>query len=158
MPRFPLLVALLGISGRLGLTMILSIISDALSLLTVHVYCGYLVATAIFSQILSVFGSLWRLFRGKSEKDSFWGFKCLGADRQENVETSSATERITGTTTWINYFLARSCLLCSHFYFRPCWSTMRCSQWYVRRWKSASIFLTLVLIGPRFDNTGARES
>ncbi|KAG8948278.1 phosphatidylinositol N-acetylglucosaminyltransferase subunit gpi1 [Tulasnella sp. 424] len=64
-PRFPLLIALLGMSGRLGLTVILSIISDALSLLTVHVYCGYLVATAIFSQILSVFGSLWRLFRGK---------------------------------------------------------------------------------------------
>ncbi|KIO32566.1 hypothetical protein M407DRAFT_18607 [Tulasnella calospora MUT 4182] len=64
-PRFPVLISLLGMSGRLGLTMILSILSDSLSLLTVHVYCGYLVATAIFSRMLSVFGSLWRLFRGK---------------------------------------------------------------------------------------------
>ncbi|KAG9043766.1 phosphatidylinositol N-acetylglucosaminyltransferase subunit gpi1 [Tulasnella sp. UAMH 9824] len=64
-PHLPILISLLGMSGRLGLTMILSILSDALSLLTVHVYCGYLVATAIFSRMLSVFGSLWRLFRGK---------------------------------------------------------------------------------------------
>lgn len=66
-PQLPILISLLGMSGRLGLTMILSILSDALSLLTVHVYCGYLVATAIFSQMLSVFGSLWRLFRGKTQ-------------------------------------------------------------------------------------------
>ncbi|KAG8888997.1 phosphatidylinositol N-acetylglucosaminyltransferase subunit gpi1 [Tulasnella sp. 332] len=41
--------------------------SDTLSVLTVHLYVSYMIATTIFSQQLSVLASLWRLFRGKRQ-------------------------------------------------------------------------------------------
>jgi phosphatidylinositol glycan class Q protein len=62
--RLILLVYLIGASGFIGSTMILSISADVLSLLTIHLYTGYLIATTIFSQQISMAGSLWRLFRG----------------------------------------------------------------------------------------------
>lgn len=46
------------------MTMILSLLSDLLSVLTIHLYICYLLATTIFSQQLSMLGSLWNLFRG----------------------------------------------------------------------------------------------
>ncbi|KAG8904001.1 phosphatidylinositol N-acetylglucosaminyltransferase subunit gpi1 [Tulasnella sp. 403] len=64
-PFFPHLIIFLGMSGRFGLTVMLSLISDALSLLTIHLYLGYIIATTLFSQLTSVAGSLWRVFRGK---------------------------------------------------------------------------------------------
>ncbi|KAG8998693.1 phosphatidylinositol N-acetylglucosaminyltransferase subunit gpi1 [Tulasnella sp. JGI-2019a] len=64
-PYFPSLINLAGICGWAGFTMLISLASDALSILTVHLYFSYMVATTVFSQQLSVLASLWRLFRGK---------------------------------------------------------------------------------------------
>ncbi|KAG8963115.1 phosphatidylinositol N-acetylglucosaminyltransferase subunit gpi1 [Tulasnella sp. 419] len=64
-PYFPHVVAFVGISGRFGVTMILSLFSDFLSFSTAHLYVCYIFATVVVSQCLSMSGSLWRLFRGK---------------------------------------------------------------------------------------------
>ncbi|KAF8491941.1 N-acetylglucosaminyl transferase component-domain-containing protein [Gautieria morchelliformis] len=64
-PHFPAILSVLGITGRFGMTMILSLLSDLLSILTGHLYLSYLIATVIFSRQLSIAHSLWNLFRGK---------------------------------------------------------------------------------------------
>ena len=64
-PYFPVMLRIIGLMGRLGMTMILSLLSDLLSVLTGHLYMSYLVATVVFSRQLSVAHSLWNLFRGK---------------------------------------------------------------------------------------------
>ncbi|KDQ07353.1 hypothetical protein BOTBODRAFT_611370 [Botryobasidium botryosum FD-172 SS1] len=64
-PHFPLIVYFIGLSGYSGMTMILSLLSDLLSILSVHVYVSYLIATFIFSQQLFTARSLFNLFRGK---------------------------------------------------------------------------------------------
>ncbi|PVF99115.1 Gpi1-domain-containing protein [Serendipita vermifera] len=64
-PHLPTLIYVLGASGRLGVTMMLSLSSDTLSLLTVHIYISYLAATSVCHYILLTAGSLWNLFRGK---------------------------------------------------------------------------------------------
>lgn len=64
-PYFPGLIYLFGICGWAGSTILISLTSDALSVLTVHLYLSYMVATTVFSQQLSVLASLWRLFRGR---------------------------------------------------------------------------------------------
>jgi len=61
------MIYLLGISGWFGSTMILSILADALSIVTLHLYLSYLIATILVSSSLSLIGSLWRLFRGKRQ-------------------------------------------------------------------------------------------
>jgi phosphatidylinositol N-acetylglucosaminyltransferase subunit Q len=48
--------------------MILSLSSDLLSLLTIHIYISYLAATTACHRILLTAGSLWNLFRGKHLK------------------------------------------------------------------------------------------
>lgn len=63
--HLPLIIYLMGLSGSTGLTMILSLSSDLLSLLTIHIYLSYLVATTACHRILLTAGSLWNLFRGK---------------------------------------------------------------------------------------------
>lgn len=63
-PFYPQVVYAIGISGWTGLTMSLSAISDVTSLLTMHLYVCYLVATTIFDHQLRTAGSLWNLFRG----------------------------------------------------------------------------------------------
>jgi phosphatidylinositol N-acetylglucosaminyltransferase subunit Q len=65
-PYLPALVRLLGWTGVGGLTLLLSFLSDALSLLTAHLYAAYLACTFVFAQMLSVAGSLWNLFRGRT--------------------------------------------------------------------------------------------
>jgi phosphatidylinositol N-acetylglucosaminyltransferase subunit Q len=60
------MLRVIGLTGRLGMTMILSLLSDLLSVLTGHLYLSYLIATVIFSRQLSVAHSLWNLFRGKT--------------------------------------------------------------------------------------------
>ncbi|CAE6414358.1 unnamed protein product [Rhizoctonia solani] len=64
-PYFPLLLYCIGSAGALGTTMILSLASDLLSLLTLHTYVCYLLATTVFSRLLKLLGSLFNLFRGK---------------------------------------------------------------------------------------------
>jgi phosphatidylinositol N-acetylglucosaminyltransferase subunit Q len=65
-PHFPAILRVLGITGRFGMTMILSLLSDLLSMLTGHLYLSYLIATMIFSRQLSIAHSLWNLFRGQN--------------------------------------------------------------------------------------------
>ena len=64
-PHFPVILRVIGNMGRFGMTMILSLLSDLLSVLTAHLYLSYLIATAMFSRQLSIAHSLWNLFRGK---------------------------------------------------------------------------------------------
>ncbi|KAI8989047.1 N-acetylglucosaminyl transferase component-domain-containing protein [Trametes punicea] len=64
-PYFPALIWTIGIAGSCGMTMIVSLLSDTLSLLTAHLYACYFISTAVFSQQLGLAGSLWNLFRGK---------------------------------------------------------------------------------------------
>ncbi|KAJ1309781.1 hypothetical protein OPQ81_006546 [Rhizoctonia solani] len=64
-PHFPLILYCIGSAGALGTTMILSLISDVLSILTLHTYVCYLLATTVFSRLLKLIGSLYNLFRGK---------------------------------------------------------------------------------------------
>jgi phosphatidylinositol glycan class Q protein len=63
-PYFPSIIYFIGTSGRLGLTMVLSLLSDLLGILTFHLYICYLIGTAIFSVQLTTAGSLYNLFRG----------------------------------------------------------------------------------------------
>ncbi|KAI0649851.1 N-acetylglucosaminyl transferase component-domain-containing protein [Trametes meyenii] len=62
---FPALVGTIGVSGCFGMTMIVSLLSDTLGVLTAHLYACYFISAAVFSQQLSLAGSLWNLFRGK---------------------------------------------------------------------------------------------
>ncbi|RPD61557.1 Gpi1-domain-containing protein [Lentinus tigrinus ALCF2SS1-7] len=64
-PYFPALIWLIGVGGCCGMTVIVSLLSDTLSVLTVHLYICYYISATVFKQQLSLAGSLWNLFRGK---------------------------------------------------------------------------------------------
>ncbi|TBU39678.1 N-acetylglucosaminyl transferase component-domain-containing protein, partial [Dichomitus squalens] len=64
-PCFPALVWLIGVGGCCGMTMIVSLLSDSLSLLMAHLYVCYYLSATVFSHQLGLAGSLWNLFRGK---------------------------------------------------------------------------------------------
>ncbi|KAI0827292.1 N-acetylglucosaminyl transferase component-domain-containing protein [Trametes gibbosa] len=64
-PYFPALIWLIGAGGCCGMTMIISLLSDTLSMLTAHLYACYFISATVFSHQLSLAGSLWNLFRGK---------------------------------------------------------------------------------------------
>ncbi|EED77649.1 predicted protein [Postia placenta Mad-698-R] len=63
-PYFPVFLWIAGTMGGCGMTMVVSLLSDALGFLTAHLYVCYLLTTTAFSQQLSLAGSLWNLFRG----------------------------------------------------------------------------------------------
>ena len=56
---------MLGLSGLLGTTMFFSLASDLLSLLTLHIFAFYFMATSLFHFHLALLGALFNLFRGK---------------------------------------------------------------------------------------------
>ncbi|TFY53933.1 hypothetical protein EVJ58_g9161 [Rhodofomes roseus] len=64
-PYYPALLWMVGAAGCCGMTMIVSLLSDIISLLTVHVYVCYVLSATVFRQVLGLAGSLWNLFRGK---------------------------------------------------------------------------------------------
>ncbi|KAI0357672.1 Gpi1-domain-containing protein [Trametes cingulata] len=64
-PYFPALVWVIGAGGCCGMTMIISLLSDVLSVLTAHLYACYFISATVFRHQLSLAGSLWNLFRGK---------------------------------------------------------------------------------------------
>ncbi|OSD00521.1 Gpi1-domain-containing protein [Trametes coccinea BRFM310] len=64
-PYFPTVIGAIGIAGCCGMTMIVSLLSDTLSLLTAHLYACYYISATVFRHQLSLAGSLWNLFRGK---------------------------------------------------------------------------------------------
>ncbi|XP_064644680.1 phosphatidylinositol N-acetylglucosaminyltransferase subunit Q-like isoform X2 [Lineus longissimus] len=66
-PVFDKLLWYGALSGCLGLSMQLSLMSDLLSMLTLHIYCFYAYAAKLYSLQIQTLASLWRLFRGKKQ-------------------------------------------------------------------------------------------
>ncbi|KAG0089950.1 phosphatidylinositol N-acetylglucosaminyltransferase subunit gpi1 [Podila epicladia] len=64
-PLVPTVINLIGVSGVLGATMSLSLVSDLLAFTTLHIYWFYMVAARIFHWQLTILYSLFNLFRGK---------------------------------------------------------------------------------------------
>ncbi|KAI7897342.1 N-acetylglucosaminyl transferase component-domain-containing protein [Mucor mucedo] len=64
-PYTPQIIHAIGLSGVFGVTMIISLSSDFLAFMTLHVYCFYMVAARIFNWQLVILNSLFNLFRGK---------------------------------------------------------------------------------------------
>ncbi|KAK9764449.1 pig-Q [Basidiobolus ranarum] len=64
-PLIPAVIAVIGLFGVFGCSMILALMIDLLSLLTLHIYWFYLVAARIYNWQFSVLYSLFNLFRGK---------------------------------------------------------------------------------------------
>lgn len=63
-PFTPEIIRFIGLSGVLGGTMVLSLLSDFLSFMTLHIYLFYLVAAKIFNWQLTILYSLFNLFQG----------------------------------------------------------------------------------------------
>ncbi|XP_038069260.1 phosphatidylinositol N-acetylglucosaminyltransferase subunit Q-like [Patiria miniata] len=55
----------MSLTGCLGVSVILAVASDTVSMLTFHVYCFYVYAARIYRLQLTGLLALWRLFRGK---------------------------------------------------------------------------------------------
>jgi phosphatidylinositol glycan class Q protein len=64
-PYFPLMVKLIGYSSYCGATLMISLLSDLLSFLTLHVYAFYVASARIYDSQLVALYSLFQLFRGK---------------------------------------------------------------------------------------------
>ncbi|KAG2226616.1 hypothetical protein INT45_005102, partial [Circinella minor] len=64
-PFTPQIIHIIGLSGIFGVSMIISLLSDFLAFMTLHVYCFYMVAARIFNWQLITLYSLFNLFRGK---------------------------------------------------------------------------------------------
>lgn len=102
-PYFPAMLRVIGLMGRLGMTMILSLLSDLLSVLTGHLYLSYLIATVVFSRLLNVAHSLWNLFRGKIITCCLNGQVSLPDPSQGNGTMCYGIVRTRGTTTLISF-------------------------------------------------------
>lgn len=63
-PRIEGLIILVSLFGPFGLTMLLSVISDLLTITTFHLIVSYHVICAIHRVMLTTANSLWNLFRG----------------------------------------------------------------------------------------------
>ena len=64
-PHFPLIVTVVGYSGFIGMSLSISLLSDILSLLTMHISSFYVASARIYDWQLSILISLFHLFRGK---------------------------------------------------------------------------------------------
>ena len=64
-PLLPQVIWLIGLSSFAGASMPIAILSDLLSVLTVHVYSFYLASARIYHWQLTILHSLFHLFRGK---------------------------------------------------------------------------------------------
>ncbi|KAI4700890.1 hypothetical protein J4E81_003854 [Alternaria sp. BMP 2799] len=64
-PHLPALIQIIGFSAFAGATMPISIFSDLVSLLTLHIYSFYVASARIFHWQLTIIISLFHLFRGK---------------------------------------------------------------------------------------------
>ena len=65
LPRLPTIVYVIGCSSFAGASMPIAIVSDLLSLLTLHIYSFYVASARIFNWQLTIITSLFHLFRGK---------------------------------------------------------------------------------------------
>uniref|UniRef100_A0A5F8GKG4 Phosphatidylinositol glycan anchor biosynthesis class Q n=1 Tax=Monodelphis domestica TaxID=13616 RepID=A0A5F8GKG4_MONDO len=64
-PFIEMILWYVGLSACLGLTVVLSILSDIFALLTFHIYCFYVYGARLYCLKIYGLSSLWRLFRGK---------------------------------------------------------------------------------------------
>jgi phosphatidylinositol N-acetylglucosaminyltransferase subunit Q len=64
-PHFPLIVTVVGYCGFVGMSLSISLLSDILSLLTLHISSFYVASARIYNWQLSILVSLFHLFRGK---------------------------------------------------------------------------------------------
>jgi phosphatidylinositol N-acetylglucosaminyltransferase subunit Q len=64
-PHFPLIVTIVGYSGFIGMSLSVSLLSDLLSLLTLHISSFYVASARIYDWQLTILISLFHLFRGK---------------------------------------------------------------------------------------------
>ena len=65
MPHLPAIFYFIGYSSFAGASLPIAILSDLLSLLTMHIYCFYIASAKIFNWQLTIISSLFHLFRGK---------------------------------------------------------------------------------------------
>ena len=61
----PKIIRICTLSGCLGITFLLSVLCDVLSLLTLHIYCFYIYAARLYNFEIHALASLLRLFTGK---------------------------------------------------------------------------------------------
>ncbi|XP_078414513.1 phosphatidylinositol N-acetylglucosaminyltransferase subunit Q isoform X1 [Cetorhinus maximus] len=64
-PFIEMILWYVGLAACLGLTVALSIVSDIIALLTLHIYCFYVYGARLYCLKIYGLSSLWRLFRGK---------------------------------------------------------------------------------------------
>lgn len=64
-PALPVIVRFIGFSSFAGASMPVSLFSDLLSLLTLHIYAFYIASARIYNWQLTIINSLFHLFRGK---------------------------------------------------------------------------------------------
>ena len=90
-PLTPQIIHVIGLSGIFGVSMIISMLSDLLAFMTLHVYCFYMVAARIFNWQLMILYSLFNLFRGRWW-DEQWPLTMLtiSTNRQEKEYASKS--------------------------------------------------------------------
>lgn len=64
-PALPHIIRLIGVSSFAGASLPISMFSDLVSLLTIHIYSFYIASARIYNWQLSIIVSLFHLFRGK---------------------------------------------------------------------------------------------
>lgn len=64
-PHLPMMIYFIGFSSFAGASMPIAILSDLISLLTIHIYSFYIASARIFNWQLTIIVSLFHLFRGK---------------------------------------------------------------------------------------------
>ena len=64
-PYTPLIIEVIGLSGMLGASMVVSMLSDFLTFMTIHIYWFYVVAARIYNWQLTILYSLFNLFQGR---------------------------------------------------------------------------------------------
>jgi hypothetical protein len=137
--HLPQLVYLLGLTGLLGTTMLISFASDILSLLSLHVFVFYLMATSVFRWHLSMLGALFNIFRGALLHSytplgsvTYRGRKQVESSILYEIESSQQPTKSTSFSSAPYYSLSQ---LSS---FRPCWHTISlsppCAASFLRHW------------------------
>lgn len=64
-PALPYVIRIIGVTSFVGASLPISMFSDLLSLLTMHIYCFYIASARIYNWQLTIIISLFHLFRGK---------------------------------------------------------------------------------------------
>lgn len=126
-PLTPQIIHVIGLSGIFGVSMIISMLSDLLAFMTLHVYCFYMVAARIFNWQLMILYSLFNLFRGKWSNEE-WSSMILTTStyRQEKEYASKSDWRMRlwpwSAVTWnMSIYIAHILVShCAHLLYHVC--------------------------------------